>query len=87
MEYTKQQLKDSFCEARGWDESKETKAQFLTRAQTEMQEILDWDRSYLQEQIDKIPLLASKRMKQIALDHLNKQANKATIADNDAIDI
>jgi hypothetical protein len=85
MAYTRQELFDAFCAARGCELSD------LPKIQVEIQERLDKRRAELQAEVDAIPTLAKTRMKTAALDYLNKQVNDASDAqakiDNDGVSL
>ena len=79
MAYTKQQLIQAFCEARNCNVSD------LPDVETQIQTRLDNQREQIQNRLNALPLTAKEQMKQIAIEHLNKEANKQAVIDNSGV--
>lgn len=81
MPYTKQQLIDAFCAARGCQPSD------LPNIEIKIQARLDKQREEIQARLDKIPTTAKQEMKNVALNYLNMQSAQQVISDNDGVSL
>ncbi len=81
MAYTKQEMIDAFCRARGCEESD------LPEIQATIQERLDRVRVERQAEVDAIPTLAKERMKVAALTQLAKESAEQATIDNAGVSL